>query len=258
MLTVVNHPGARGPVEREASLAEVYDLDMGQRVEDLDMVQSLLLSAAGPTDAPTRSVRVAEVGCGRWRLGTWAMSLRDSVPWWHAIDIDSAMLQGKPAGAAGAWCRPRLGDAADAKTWAGLERVDLVLIPWSTLYLIPHNRQRDVLRHATAALRPGGILAVEVFRPNFHRPRGYSTTKPLRDGWVRHSHFNVDPGKQLTRVKRCYQRDGGDEVLVVRETIHWRQPSEVAVLVGDATGKAPHISSSAPVPAGSVLITATV
>lgn len=118
---------------------------------------------------------------------------------------------------------------------------DIAIVPFSTLYLVPHNRQADVLRWAGGLVRPDGMVAAEVFVPKlrFMRTGKFETIGGCADPdggstWVRLSRFAVDAAKRTTDVVRYYGPPDRYE-LVVRERIHWRLPAELVAL-GDEAG----------------------
>jgi hypothetical protein len=241
-------------------LAEVYALDMGKRTVDKDMwIQEL--------DEYPDGANVIEVGYGNGRLhrlvGDHAWS-------WFGMEIDNDFLGldegvGLAEYADDHMCM--LGDATLQEDWEDLWRKwvlhlvcggglpEVVIIPYSTLYLIPHDQQVQVVRHA---LGVAPKVLVEVFVPQLttsgvHVQLGACASPEGDDRmWARKSSFCVDADTRTTRVLRQYGPVGAWQVQV-QETIYWRLPSELQSVVA-AAGLKTDLRSGAPVPAGHVLL----
>src|SRR3990167_5742416 len=125
------------PMPERVSLAQVYPLDFGRRTEDLPAWRAM---TAGQT--------VIEIGCGDGRVAAACPDART----WLGIDSDEMAVREFYArmngdGSRKAWC-------ADATEWVRSNPgsgADLAIIPFSTLFLIPHKKQapllQELLRH---------------------------------------------------------------------------------------------------------------
>lgn len=237
---------------REATLAEVYDLDMGHRLADVPLW--------GESIRRERPLRVVEVGCGTGRIPLaldryfWLPGDRSLFPSvWVGLDPDPGMIsrfEGRTRAAGLSWCSAVCGDARAPKAWdevlqAAGGPVGLVLVPYSTLYLLPHADQVGALRLAGRTLAHGGLLLVEVFEPTLgggeatssklcHAPDGSRT-------WARLTTFRVDVGARTTAVERRYGPAGptgaptsGLEAYRVAETIYWRRSEDLVGLAEEA------------------------
>jgi len=237
---------------REATLAEVYDLDwaLGHRRDDLDLWADLVAPA----------LRIVEVGCGDGRVPRMLREVgRHHWAQWYGIDTDRDMLDEYPED----WL---LGEAQDPSTWQALatlldEPADLVIVPFSSLYLIPHEQQVDVLRGAGGILRAGGVVAVEAFVPSAEflttgiRYAVGAVRSPGVEPWVRHTEYRIDAAARITDAVRRYGPPSRYE-LVVRERIYWRLPNELIDLAGEAGLIDAHLRGDHLVPPGNIVLTA--
>lgn len=233
-------------------LSDVYDLDFGRRTVDLPLWHELRASAP---DGPS-----CEVGVGDGRVSAGLPGVR------YGIDIDRAFVR---------WSRQKgieavLGDAAIPEAWATVPAdCGFVFCAYSTLFLIPHSRQADVLRNMAAHVRPDGLLAVETFFPAYHgNGPGPTTDVPVGSPaggdvpWIRRTTYDVEQGRGgltgITRATRLYGPRVGDWRMELQETIFWRTMSGMLELFSEA-GLRPMIRqrTGADVPDGSVLTTWT-
>jgi hypothetical protein len=228
-----------------STLADVYAIDMERRNADAETWRAVLRRAVQRLGGVDYPVRVVEVGASPRVLRL----VNGSVPLagWTWIDVDAGMLRrcvdlvATDPSLTVPWAAVH-GDAADPGTWAALSQqqppADVVIFPYSALYLLRHERQEDALRCAGGSVRSRGLVAAEVFVPRDHFARSGQiiqsrpvVTPPGEDGpWRRSSTFRVDAACRVTRVLREYGPTTGRARLSVEETIHWRLPAELAAL----------------------------
>jgi SAM-dependent methyltransferase len=251
------------------TLSDVYAIDFGRRTEDLPLW--IALAQRAPTGAP-----ICEVGVGDGRV---ARALGGPVRQpghpcsgaeTYGIDLDKAFVYRAREHGIEAWH----GDAASPAVWRYIPTdCGLVFCAYSTLFLIQHARQADVLRNMAAALRPGGTLAVEVFIPSFDQPviRETAVGNPNGVGpaWTRQSDFDVtrhpDMLHGITRATRLYGPDRDDRRMELQEIIYWRTPAGLLALFDEAGLPGAHLATFSPalggivptIPLGSVLVTWT-
>lgn len=207
---------------QDVPLRAVYPIDFGHRVEDIGLWRSLLRP----------SYRLIEVGSGDGRVqrlvgdaigsGTWVGIELDGDHVWRR-DLETPMSIGDAA-------EPRPWDVALSFLDGG--RADIVIIPYSTLFLIPHGRQGNVIRNAARSLRNGGQLVIEHFIPKLQRSG--TAFKACIYPWYRRSTFEVSTDTQVTSVLREYGIDDQIEnfrpLQRVTETIYWREVPEIAAM----------------------------
>jgi hypothetical protein len=230
-------------------LADVYALDMGRRTIDKDM---WLAEFSKCTTKP----QILEVGWGDGRLSRLC---GDHASFWFGIEIDPDIVPDQTGEKVAVY----LADAATEDVWVDLKDelifVDLVIIPYSTLYLIPHAQQIAVIQHA---LGVAPKVLVEVFVPQWTSSGSYvqlgACASPEGDDrmWARRSEFTVDAATQTTKAVRTYGPVGQAYVHQLEETIYWRMPSDLQSVVA-AAGLKTDLRSGAPVPAGHVLLEVT-
>lgn len=262
--------------DRVVGLAEVYRLgDMSRRAEDLALWSSLLLRE--PL-RPGQRRRVLEVGIGDGRvLRGLSVAVADRCDW-YGIEFDAGMIallesrtfRHQPVvihGAAEtdeAWERVR--ERLPAHT-----SLDAVIVPYSTFYLLGHAGQILFLEQAAAHLRPGGLVAIEVFKPRFFDKESRCEVNSLQledeegqvSGWVRTTLYEVDPARRVTEASRTYRRNASlsGEGLVLRERISWRLPAELPRLAEQAGFSSARVASrqtdpDLSIPEGSVVLLA--
>ncbi len=250
---------------RAVGLADVYDIDFGRRTEDRHLWRELCADAVGG--------RVVEVGCGDGRVARLVAESPVRPARWLGIDVDRAMVdrfdRRRPPQMV---CSSVCGDALAAETWERVvqdesDLADLVVIPYSTLFLFPHAAQVEVLRHCGRAVRPGGVVAAECFVPE-HVESGtrrasvrVADPDPLaRRPWVRHTRLDVDAAHRTTRVLRTYGpplgAGGVEPVLELSETVYWREPASLAAAAVEAGLGPAVLCSGGAVPPGHVLLKA--
>jgi SAM-dependent methyltransferase len=236
------------------TLSDVYPIDFGRRTADLAMWASL----NAPLDAP-----VVEVGVGDGR----AMVAFLAYPARYGIDLDPAFaFRAREAG-----IHAYRGDAADPKVWTsnGIPTgCGLAFCAYSTLFLIPHARQADVVRNMIEHVRPGGTVAIETFLPSptALAPSEVPVGNPNGIGhpWVRRTTYEVesraaDGSAGKTLIRRLYGPEREDWRMALDEAVYWRSPDAVRALFFEAgaTGTVHQRSGDGVVPSGSVLTTWT-
>lgn len=240
------------------TLSDVYAIDFGRRTEDVPLWIALAQRAI--PGAP-----ICEVGVGDGRASAALAGER------YGIDIDRAFVYR----ARGRGIHAVQGDAAAHASWGPIPRdCGLVFCAYSTLFLIAHARQADVLRNMAAALRPGGTLAIEVFIPSFDQPviRELAVGNPNGVGpaWTRQTDFDVarhaDGVTGTTRARRLYGPDRDDRRMELDEMIYWRTPAGLLPLFDAAGLPGVNLATYSPtalggvastIPLGSVLATWT-
>lgn len=255
---------------RQITLAETYRIDrtMAARWQDIEL-WAAMCSDAGTTEELNAGI-VVEVGCGDGRIPA-AMLSRGQPPWaaWIGLDADHEMIKAFRRrfvgydGSEAPVLRCVHGSAGARSTWdqfqpfAGL--VDLVIVPYSTLYLIPHRWQASVLRYAGGICRVGGLVAVEAFVPrdDLARTGTRSSQIDLPGGWTRTTEYRVDGARRRTVATRRYEHPTEGRRYVV-ERIHWRRPNEMPQIAADAglVGAEVTLGPRGLVPDGSIVLTA--
>lgn len=219
----------------EASLADVYDIDrMGSRTEDLQLWESLTKT----------SQTVVEIGCGNGRIPKALAASGFEFASWVGVDISDDMLELATEDAPG-WFQAILGDATDRRVSAEAvhasgKAFDIAIIPFSTLFLIPHNQQISVLKNLSSIVKPGGKVCIEVFAPQFKMMKSGAynhvsvCNSPVPgEQWVRVSEFRVDGASRTTKVDRFYGTPNNYRYHV-SETIYWRLTNEFIEMVDSA------------------------
>lgn len=235
----------------EISLAEAYELDaMSERTEDLELWAKA-----------THQKYVIEVGSGDGRIPAGVSQLCSPVRW-VGMDLSEQMVQ-KARRRAPGWFRSVVGDAAASDTWDAAKRIlggsaDVILVPYSTLFLLPHQHQVEMFRAAWNSIRPCGRLIVEVFVPKMPSGTRITVNACQTAGWWRETYFRVDEQSQITDVTRYYGPEDAQPVFQLREKLHWRRPEELPQLAYEAGfGSAELIGDDHPdVPAGHVVMVA--
>lgn len=137
--------------------AELYDAQYAHYREDLAFYRGLALDLPGP---------VLEIGAGTGRVTAELARLAPEVV---ALEPSSPMRERAVAALERAGVRDRvtLSDA-DARAYRPERRFGLVVAPFNALMHMTTLEDQDaVLRHAAAALVPGGAFACDVFVPRF-------------------------------------------------------------------------------------------
>ncbi len=260
---------------RDVTLHDIYDLDMGRRSEDMPTWARMIEWAFDERAGMLGGLRVAEVGIGDGRIirGLRNDPLRH-VAVWYGFDCDEAFL--RRAVRVSPIVRPVLGDASLPATWREMTGLDLVIIPYSTLFLFEHDQQEAVMQLAQRSLRAGGMLAIEVFVPRVLESGTVTQVNACRnpheteETWARRTIYDVDAAARRTVATRLYGPcdviDGVRAEMRVVETIYWRAPVEFNELcVRAGFGRASihfarpgHVASTVPVAADHALIVARV
>jgi SAM-dependent methyltransferase len=239
---------------RPATLAEVYPIDFGRRNEDRDLWSWAIRNAATEIarsmreDLRSYPLHVIEIGCGDGRIYRLLGDQVSSVTRWTGIDLSPEMIarfmEHDPMSAS--FGDPRvgiLGDAAEEDVWRLIPLpATLILIPFSTLFLLPHAAQERMLMCAREALAPEGRILIETFIPRWTEDQevlGFggvlSPDGDEPDLWARRSLHRVRAADRITEVVRVYgpiQPRGGIEMRMrISETIYWRTAPEMERLL---------------------------
>jgi len=224
--------------EALVSLAKVYHLDMGKRSADLGLWASLIADEA---ECLGRPIYVVEVGCGDGRVpdGLMVRALNEHVVRWVGIDSDPEMVRAFRK-RCGSWCHAIEGNATNRHAWLEMRKhimglADVVLIPYATLFLVPHVDQGRLLRMAALACRPGGLIAAEVFEPRWTETgirEAEAPCGPKHNGqtMVRHTVYRVDGDARTTRATRRYGIVRGECQYRVEEIIYWQQLADLRLM----------------------------
>jgi SAM-dependent methyltransferase len=156
-------PSTYGPSTYGDAFADVYDAwygDVSNVTDTVRAVAGLARAAARRSGAPPRPATVLELGVGTGRL---AVPMAEAGIDVVGLDASAAMLselgRRDPTGRV----RAVLGDMA-APLPGG--PYDVVLAAFNTfLNLTSQSDQASCLRHAAAAVGPGGVVAIEAFVP---------------------------------------------------------------------------------------------
>jgi SAM-dependent methyltransferase len=211
------------PGPTNVSLSDVYAIDFGRRGADLAMWGALrALAPDGPA---------CEVGVGDGRASIPLSGVR------YGLDVDRPFVYRARERGIHAFH----GDAADPAAWLPIPTdCALVFCAFSTLFLIPHGQQREVLRQMVAHLRPSGILAVETFLPSreVEPVRDVAVGNPNGIGapWVRRTVYEVrdlGDGTGTTKAHRLYGPDSDDWRMSLEEVIHWRTRENLLAVLFD-------------------------
>jgi len=203
----------------------VHALDYGHRTADIDLWRSLL---------PPSGDAVVEFACGAGRIPAalgW--------PRWVGVDLDSEAVAAFNAAAPDEAARAHALDMASrdlvSRLLASPGPVGLAFVAFSSLYLVPHEQQAQVIRNLAETCRRGGLVAAEVFVPQPWTwgagPR--EEIRRLPDDVFRRTVYRTDPEAQVTVAHRTYMR-GAATLHQATERIHWRHPMTVQRLFEDA------------------------
>lgn len=148
-------------------LDELYDAWCAEVTEDVPFYLGLAASLAGELDRDT--LDIVELGGGSGRICVRLAAAGHRVT---AIEASSAQLARCEDHAAqvGAGSRVRTvhGDMRELERLVPAASVDLVVAPFRGLLHVTADRDK-VLRAAAAVLRPGGIVAFDVFHPDLRQ-----------------------------------------------------------------------------------------
>lgn len=253
-MTAASSPASPGVGRRgrsvpllDVSLAEVYRIDFQAR--DVDLPTWDAVEASAPVGD------YLEVGVGFGRVAARYAERRRC----YGIEPDLRMVY--RARELGVWAVR--GEAQDPRAWADLPTdLALVVCAYSTLYLVQHAEQAQVLRLARAHLAPGGVLAVEAFVPGpvperdvrvVQNPSDDSTAPP----WVRSTSYEVDAAARRTVATRLYGPAEDDWRLRLTEQIFWRSPEDLLALFDEAGLRGAEVHApggSLPVAPGHVVV----
>src|SRR3990167_3187409 len=183
------------PAPMQGTLADAYQMDFGNRTEDLPMWHALVAQApAGPT---------CEIGVGDGRVSS-QFTRADVL----GIEIDRRLHYRARERGVQSLC----GDASQPAGWAKVPECALVFAAYSTLFLMDPDAQLRCLELARAHVGPGGIVAVETFIPALTSSitRDTLVADPndrTRPAWVRRTAYAVDVQFRRTKINRKYGPD---------------------------------------------------
>lgn len=197
-----------------ARIADLYEAEHRGWTEDLDLYRGLAARAGGP---------VLELGCGSGRV---AIALAEAGHEVHGVDASEAMLaiaRTNP-GSRRLPVSFRRGDMRQASEQAEFGLAFCALD--GLLHLQTAADLQATLRASYRALRPGGLLAVDVVNPS-------PDLLAMRDGVVRHqstfagpgdaeiAHFvswDIDPDTQIIETAHFYDWLSDDGLVHRRAT----------------------------------------
>jgi SAM-dependent methyltransferase len=137
-----------------ATLARYYDSEHHDKDEDLEFYGQIAQDSAGP---------VFIVGAGTGRLALYlAQNGRHPI---YGVELEEAMLaRARPKVPAGArWAERAQFFHADAAVFTPPRPCALAIIPYNTfMHFLDHDAQVKLLRNVYAALRPDGILVIDL------------------------------------------------------------------------------------------------
>jgi SAM-dependent methyltransferase len=169
--------------------------------------------------------RLFEVGIGTGRL---AIPLHDDGWTIAGIDVSEPMLERLRARAGD---RPIEIHRGDIRTAALGARFDVVLIAFSTLFLLPDQAaQVDCIRRSIEHLAPGGYLVIETFVPDHTRwsnGRRVALSRWVEDG-VELEAASHDRAEQTISVR--YVSFGGGRVSVRPLRLRYAWPAEIDLM----------------------------
>ena len=193
-------------------LARLYDLDVVEDPGDRDLYLALAARAGGA---------VLELACGTGRL---TIPLAEAGHDVTGVDIDPAMLDR---------ARARAGDTrpTGSVTWVeadlvGLRlpdagRFDLAFIALNSLMALPdRDRQREALRTLAAHVRPGGLVAVDVWQPDLDDLGRFDGRLMLE--WVREDEAT---GEQVTKTGSA-QHDAPSQTVSLTQVFESGRPGQ--------------------------------
>jgi SAM-dependent methyltransferase len=193
-------------------LARLYDLDLEEEPGDLDLYLALAARAGGP---------VLELACGSGRLAIPLAAAGHQVT---GVDFDPAMLKR---------ARERARDQRPAGTleWVEADLVGLRLaqaggfglafIALNSLMALPdRERQREAVRTLAAHVRPGGLVAVDVWQPDLDDLGRFDGRLILE--WVR---VDSTTGEEVTKIGSA-QHDAPSQTLTLTQIFESGHPGE--------------------------------
>jgi SAM-dependent methyltransferase len=193
-------------------LARLYDLDLDEDPGDLDLYLALAARAGGP---------VLELACGSGRLTVPMAAAGHDVT---GVDFDPAML-------ARARAREDEERPTGRLTWVDADLVGLRLpgagefglafIALNSLMALPdRDSQREALRTLAAHVRPGGLIAVDVWQPDIDDLARFDGRLILE--WLR-----ADPGtgEQVTKTGSA-QHDAPTQTVTLTQLFESGRPGE--------------------------------
>ena len=193
-------------VDPYAAIAELYAAEHDVWDDDLPMYAHLAERAGGP---------IMDLACGTARVGTALAAAGFEV---HGLDASPALLAiaRRRADARGVGIELEQGDMRRLRPTGDFGAVICALD--SFLHLASTHDQLQMLEGARGMLRPGGIVAVDVFDPTLDRLAAWDgvlrTQGSFRDAdGAEVTHFvswDVDPGAQRIDALHVYDALGDD------------------------------------------------
>lgn len=213
-------------------LAALYELDFGEKTDDLEFFRALARRTGGP---------ILELACGSGRV---ALALSRDGHRVVGLDVSAAMLERARRKASEQKLAVELLQG-DMREFRLRERFALAIIPAGSLLILDGEGQRACLARTREHLRDDGVLVVDVFQPN-------PEIIAAKQGDVVHEWTRQDPETGRTVMKLStshadvagvdfsYVYDEIDETGVVRRfmsaaRLHYLYRSELELLL-QATG----------------------
>lgn len=183
---VVDWFGRPAAAPAAARLAALYDLDFGDKVDDLDFFRQLARRTGGP---------ILELACGTGRV---ALALAADGHRVVGLDISEAMLERARRKARDAKLPLEL-VRADMRDFAVDGRFALAIVAFGTFLVLAPEERRPCLARIRGHLAPGGLLAIDVFQPD---PEKIAA----KQGDVVHEWTREDPetGRTVTKLSTSH------------------------------------------------------
>ena len=189
-----------------AAIAELYAAEHDDWDDDIPMYAHLAERAGGP---------ILDLACGTARVATALAAAGFAV---HGIDASPALLATARRRAAERGLEIEL-EQGDMRRLSSRIRFGAVFCALdSFLHLTSTQDQLDTLEGVRRVLKPGGILAVDVFNPTLDRLAAWDGVLRTQGGFTDAegtavTHFvswEVDPGVQRIDALHIYDALGGD------------------------------------------------
>lgn len=162
-------------------LAALYELDFGEKTDDLDFYRELARRTGDP---------ILELACGSGRV---ALALGRDGHRVVGLDVSAAMLDRARRKAREARCIADFVEG-DMRSFALGDRFALTLIAFGSFLILTPEEQQACLSCARKHLRPDGLLAIDVFQPN-------PEVIAAKQGDLVHEWTRVDPETGRTVMK---------------------------------------------------------
>jgi len=229
------------------SLAKVYETDFGRRKDDREFWMGILNQATQAKKGPIRVVEGA-IGNGRIPRLIMAMGTQETpmpIREWVGFDLDPGMVE-RCKEVSPLWVRSYIGDLTNRASWTEARLygpVDVAIIAYSSLYLVPHDKQFEAINAAVETLDAGkgtSVLVVEAFIPrwmtgNYHEMRICFDPDGGTEPWQRRTDYTV--GGEHTHAIRYYgpirsaTKNEMEWRYYYKEDIYWKNPGDLYELV---------------------------